>query len=482
MPPNRQRLVVWSIPVAALVVFFALGWNQRHRGDAEEPEPPAAGAQAVLLDALEAARRIPYAVERDRVLLGVAAGLAQTGETAAALRVAATVTKAPLRAQAFFLVLHALEREGKIEEAGELLPRIHHPGLHTGAVALLVAARLQAGEPDAALRLYHAMPASGDRRRLWEYVAAHRPGPDGIAPVLRIIEELAGEERDWALAGIVRALASHGRVRPASELTERIASEQARVSALWGLAGGQARGGDLGGALLTASELPPQHEAKAAALAEIAKAYALSGDAEGAQNMADMLSDARERACVLRAVAVTQASSGDAESGFRTSLRIAEVGVRAGTQVDVVGGQAEGGEVAGALTLATGMQDEAIRARMMGEVAAAQAAAGALEGAMRTVSGLPEARGLKAALHGEAAAARARAGELEEAAAMADAFGRPAERAVVLLGAARGALERADKIDRPSREVVCGFPSPAVDLLLRPASVVRLVERAHVRS
>lgn len=483
MQPDRQRLLLWAIPVAALVVFFILSWNQRDlRIDAQEPKTPTAEAQAVLLDALEVARRIQYAVERDRVALGIAAGLAQTGETETALRVATTLTEAPLRAQAFFLVVYALERDGKIEEAGDLLPRIQHPGLYAGAAALVMAAEVRAGNPGAALRLYHSMPASGDTRRVWEYVAVHRPGPDGIAPVLEIIEKLAEGERDWALAGIVRGLAWRGRVQRAAELSTRIASEQARVSALWGVAGGQARAGDLGGALLTASELPPQDDAKVSAVAEIAKAYVASGDPEGALNMADTVAGARERACVLRAVAVTQAASGDGAAGFGTSLRIGEVGERSRAQADVARGQAEGGDVAGALKLAAGIPNEAIRARMMGEVAVAQAAAGALEGAMRTVSRLPEARGLKAALYGELAAARARVGDIEEAAAMADEFRRPAERAVVLLGAARGALERANKIDTTSREVVCGSTSPTVDLLLRRVSVERLVERAHALS
>ncbi len=481
---DRQRVLLWSLPVTTLVIFFVLSWSQRHlRGDAHAPQEPTAEVQAILLEALEVARRIPYAVERDRVLLGIAAGLAQTGETAAALRVTSRVTKAPLRAQAFFLMVYALARDGQLEEAGEFLPRIQPPGLQAGAAALIMAAQVRAGNPGGALRLYHAIPPSSDKRLVWEYVAALRPGPDGIGPIMQMVDELTDEEElDWALAGIARGLAKRGRVQRAVELIERIASEQARAFALWGVAGGQARAGDLGGALLTATDLPPQDDAKAAAVSEIAKAYVASGDTEAALSMADMLSSEWERACVLRAVAVTQAASGDGEAGFRTSLRIAETGERFRAQVDIARGQTEGGDVAGALRLAATIREEAIRSRVMGEVAIAQASAGLLEGAVRTAARLPESQGMKATVYSELAAAHARAGAIDEAVALADGFVKASEQAVVLLGAARGALERAHKIALPRPEVSCGVPARTVDLLLRPVSVERLVEHSYALS
>lgn len=484
MHPDRQRLLLWSIPVATLTIFFTLGWNQgRMRGDAQQPKDPVAEVQAILLETLEVAGRIPYAFERDRVLLGVAAGFAQAGETGAALRVATRVTKAPLRAQAFFLVVHALARDGKIEQAGNVLPHIRSPDLHAGAAALVMAAQVRAGNPDEALHLYESIPPSRHRRRVWEYVAARRPGPDAIGPVVQMIGGLGDtEERDWALAGIARGLAKRGRIRRALELAERISSEQARASALWGVAGGQARAGDLGGALLTSSDLPPQQEAKVAAVSEIAKAYVASGDTEGALNMADMVADAGERACVLRAVAVTQAASGDGGAGFRTSLHIAEAAERSRAQVEVARGQAAGGDVAGALKLAATIREEAPRSRAMGEVAVAQVSAGGFEGAMRTLARLPQPRGVKAVVYSELAAVRARAGRTDEAAAVAGEFRKAAEQALVLLGAARGLLERAHRIEVHNLEVACGVPSRTVDLLLRPVTMERLVERVYAPS
>ncbi len=484
MHPDRQRVLVWSIPVATLVIFVVLGWNQRHlRGDAPEPKEPVAEAQAILLDVLEVAHRIPYAFERDRVLLGIAAGFAQTGETGAALRVAATVTKAPLREQAFFLAIHALVRDGQVQDAEAILARMRHPELYPGAAALVMAAQIRAGKPEEALRLYESIPPSAGRRRVWEYVAAHRSGSNAIGPIVEIADGLVDEdERDWALAGIARGLAKRGRVLRAETVAGRISSEAARASAQWGIAGGQARTGDLGGALLTATHLPPVQEARAAAVSEIAKAYVALGDTDGALNMADTLADARERACVLRAVAVMQAASGAAAAGFRTSLRIAEGGERSRAQIEVARGQAQGGDVAGALKVAATIREQALRSRVLVEVALVQAAAGVVDGAKRTMGRLPDSLGMKATVYSEMAAARARAGEFDEAVALAGEFGKPSERAVVLLGAARGGLERAHRITLPGPEVVCGFPSRTVDLLLRPVEMERLVENRYARS
>ncbi len=453
------------------------------RSEAPEPKEPVAEAQAILMDALEVAHRIPYAFERDRVLLGVAAGFAQSGETDAALRVATTVTKAPLRDQAYFLAVHALMKDDHVEEAGVILARMRQPELYTGAAAPVLAALVRRGQREEALRLHESIPTPGGRRRVWEYIGVQADGPGDIEPVMQLVDGLVDEdERDWALAGIARGLAKRGRVARAVDITAQISSEEARASAQWGIAAGQARHGDLGGALLTASELPPHREARTAAVAEIAKAYVAMGDAEGALNMADLLADAEARICVLRAVAVKQAASGDAAAGYRTSLRIDEAAQRSRAQIEVARGRARSGDTTGVLRVAATIREEALRSRMLVEVALAQAAAGAVEGAERTMARVPELRGMKATVSSEIASAHARAGDADAAVAMADEFAQPSERAVVLLGAARGALERANKIDVPDTEVVCGRPTRTVDLLLRPVGMERLIEGLYARS
>ena len=203
--------------------------------------------------------------------------------------------------------------------------------------------------------------------------------------------------RAQALSEIAALLGKAGDMRRAKRVftVAVTAAEKAdnsnRNSALWYIAGSQARAGDIGGGLSTAKRIRDE-QYLAAALGDIAKAQVAAGNTRQALVLAERPKKLKDRVSVLVSIAHAQVEVGDERGAAQSIKRALEVAERIADEDDrswpfllIARRQIEIGDIPQAEVTARRIPSENVRVKAFLHIFEMQAEAGDVEGSRRTL-------------------------------------------------------------------------------------------------
>jgi hypothetical protein len=388
--------------------------------------------------------------ERSYALLSIASAQASAKNFADAVRTASAIQDSENRDQALAAIAYEQAEAGDAQGATQQARSIKNAQYKAGALAHIAAVSAKGGHTEEASKGMQEALAAAEK-------AQPREDEGGRSGLAACTFEEPEEPRDAALAGIVVNQAEAGDAAGALETINHMHDKAGRENALATVAEYQARAGDFDGARASIASIG-RDECRTAALHGIVMAQFEAGNLSAALSTVDGMTDAYQKALTLWYLAEQVAKQGAINSESEILARALEVARQITDDNDRVtmlgqialsqahaGNRAEAAKtLAEAAPLAIASHE---RAKMNNEwnsrlqnFAEKQAGIGDLDGAWNTLTHLD--RGGRLTVVQSVAQARSRDGDTQSALAWADRQVSHRDKALALVGAAEGILQR----------------------------------------
>ena len=175
-------------------------------------------------------------------------------------------------------------------------------------------------------------------------------------------------QKSIALQGIAGGQAKVGDVSGAISTANGIVDGYMKSLALWAIAEAQGRAGDLDAAMKSAGQVPDGY-IKSVAYQCAAAALAQAGNVAAARQCAEPITDDFRRQCVLGAITTAQARAGDLDAARSTAVSITDSDLKATAQSDILAAQARLGDAGEAGAAARQISAPAFRVMTLTRVA-----------------------------------------------------------------------------------------------------------------
>lgn len=460
----------------AMVVFLALGAHHALAA-AEVPEVKtilAEAQQTVIVAPDDVWKAVSlFSIAETQTKIGDQAGAARTSQ---ALRdVMATFQEGLERSFAEYFVqmarVQASVKLGLIQEALQTAARIKDDYQRAEVLRTLALQQAKAGDRAGAAKTFaHALEAAlgveGKSQLVIavQFVAGAQAEAGQTGAARQTLARLDEYDKQGGLREIALGQARGGDVKGALETIEAIQNPTWKSTAIRQVVSAQLRSGDVDAALRTAS-LIEWDATKAGALREIVQAQAAAGNVAGALRTTAGIKDKKEIAIAMGAVALAQARAGDAATATKTFQAALQAAATVGSEIDrslalaaIAEAQARSGDVvSSAKTLARiPAEHRDVYAR---ELANVHAESGAFKSAVE-IAGTIQLEPTRARAAAAIATTQAKTGHVIDALDWAERLAAPIVKASALIGVAAGMLERTDTVRNDPKRAVAAAPSP----------------------
>jgi tetratricopeptide (TPR) repeat protein len=420
--------------------------------------------------AIKAARELSTPYDRALVLGQIAEGQAGAGKTAAALETTRLMPSQEVaqRDRTLVAVAEKLAERGAFADALSVVPLIHEAALKATALTVIGQTQADVSDLDGALQTAHAIPSESRRDVLLRRIACSAAQKGNVRAVEKVLRQIVGQaQRDIGTVCLVAALVSQNQLEKAADLVQQIPDPTQKAAAALELAIGYAARGDMSQTQALIRQAAARGAVKpdviGAGMKRIVAALVRSGHFGLAEAFTEKLPDPAIASVAFETIGAVYCKAtkrADAQRMFEEALQAAQSMPdpyqRSHQMLDVAMAQAKCGDARSATDTTTAAVAAARNIPPAGgtdvlgliEIATSQArlgdpkkAEGIFELARAAATRYPE-ESYRADLLGEVAEAEARFGDIDTAVKTAGAQNPRIVRAMMLLGAAKGLLER----------------------------------------